>query len=701
MSNPFENAEYKFGGWGFGGAAGDPATSTGYWINKNSLTNRAGSLIAIPCLPGRLVSKDGYKINVNPLTSNKIENVEVGGVVQDVYVDVIYKDSSFYQWEDEKTLPQGTVYACVSVKKDSNADFTQTEITNLYGTAFEYIQDEVLTDDAVYDIDGTITVIQNRKYVQIRALKLQYPDYNDDQLLDKAIGLAKASGKSTVILWDGSDVYFAGSVEHLCYGFGGIDFCGSKIYMPDYDTDFSTDYPPVIIKILPDNYNDISATASDFTKYGTTKSELMNKVFTINSNYTGNADMCLGNRVGFDTVIYYTPTMITMPNGRFYTSALYLVPSSGDVLCYNVHDYPDVTFEISNGIVMTRDSQKMSCLVQCLRSNVHLHNFTLHGSRQNATTYHSRYLFSFERCADIEIDHVFGVNPITTTSGYVLEMASVTNAHIHDCHIGDETKWGVMGCNHLTNGLFERCDLNRWDCHYAQYGYNVIRDCSLSVIVYGAAGYGTFIIEDSTLIAAAVASVSALIEMRSDLIGVFDGNMVVRNCRFLQGAKDVAKIIIWGEGGTGAKPSNSKITGSPKRNRIIENCEIPEGCYAIFRTGMNAQADQIMYENLSYKVKDCVINCTEGIIIPLNTSQTVKTVEIDGCVVSDCYTVKDITCNLKVSNCELVTIKTNITIPKLTANGNVFSGSQSVSNFTAYALAGNIASDMASVNKHS
>lgn len=702
MSNSFSNAEYGFGGWGFGGSPDDPATSTGYYVTRNTLTNRAGSLIAVACLPGKLVAKSGYKINANPLTSNKIENTEVGGVVQDVYVDVIYKDSSFYQWEDEKTLPQGTAYACISIKKDSNENFTQTEITNLYGTAFEYIQDEVLSDGAVYDIDGTITVIQNRKYVQIRALKLQYPNYNDDQLLDKAIGIARASSESTMILWDGTDIHFAGSVEHSCSGFGGIDFCGSRIYMPDYDTDFSTDYPPVIIKVLPDSYRNVSAVASDFTKYGTTKSELMNKIFTINSNYAGNADMCLGGRLGFDTTIYYTPTMMTMSNGRFYTSHLYLVPSSGDVPCYNVHDYPAITFEISNGIVMTKDSQKMSCLVQCLRSNMHLHNFTLYGAKQSVTTLHSRYLFSFERCADIEIDHIFGVNPVPSNNGgYALELASVTNAYIHDCHIGDETRWGVMGCNHLTNGLFERCDLNRWDCHYAQYGYNAIRECNLSIITYGAAGYGSFVIEDTNLIANAAATVSPLIEMRGDLVGVYDGNMIAKDCRFLQGTKDVSKIIIWGEGNTNTKPSSSMVSGSPKRNRIIENCEIPEGCYAIFRTGMYAQADKTMYENLSYKVKDCVINCTEGIIIPLNSNQAVKEVSIEGCTVSDCYAVKDISCNLKVSNCELVTIKANSTIPKLTATGNVFSGSQSVSNFTAYAFSGNIAFDMASVNKHS
>lgn len=701
MSNPFVGAQYSVGGWSFGGSPGDPATSTGYFVHRNSLTNRAGSVSAIACFPGEIIAKTGYKINVNPLSSNTLENTEIGGVVKDVYVDPVYKDTSYYQWEDRKTIPQSASYCCISAKKDDNTDFTQSEIAGMYGTVFEYVQDETLSDGVIYDIDGNIAVTQNRRYVQIRILKLLYPNYDDDQLLDKAISIARLCGDSTIIQWDGTDIHFAGSIKHTCIGFGGIDFGGSRIYMPDYDSNFSEDWPPVIIKVLPNSYSDVQAVASDFTKYGTTKGELQNKVFTINSNYAGNSDMCLGDRIGFDTTIYCSPTMLTMPDGEFYGSHLYLVPESGNVPCYNVHDYPSVTFEISNGEIIARNSNKMSCLVQCNRSNVHLHNFVLYGSRQDVSTYHSRYLFSFERCADVEVDHIFGVNPIHLSSGYVLELSSITNAHIHDCHIGDSTKWGVMGCHHLTNGTFERCDLNRWDCHYAQYGNQLIKDCNLCFVSYGASGYGTFVIDGCTFTAKPSDAEAPLIFSRDDIVGVFDGNMVVQNCRFLQGTNDASKVTIWKDGTTGTKPSNSKITGSPERNRIIENCEFPNGCYAVFRTGLSAQADKPLYENLSYKIKDCAIDCVKGIVIPVASSQTVEAVCIEGCAVSDCYAVKDITCDLKVSNCELVTIKANSTIPKLIATGNVFSGSQSVSNFTAYALAGNIASDMASVNKHS
>ena len=136
--NPFESAEYDFGGWGFGGAAGSQVTSTGYYVNKNTLTNRAGSIIAVPCSTGRLIAKSGYKINANPLASNGMESATISGSTQNVYVHVIYTDVSQYQWETEKTLPAGTKYCCVSIKKDDNTDFSQSELTTLYGTAFEY-----------------------------------------------------------------------------------------------------------------------------------------------------------------------------------------------------------------------------------------------------------------------------------------------------------------------------------------------------------------------------------------------------------------------------------------------------------------------------------------------------------------------------------------------------------------------------------
>ena len=689
-TNPFENYTYSFGGWGM---SANPWDKTSI-VNKTQLATRAGNETPIECASGYLGTTDGYKINAYFLKSlHKNSNNQ--------YDDLLLPNSLYFK----ETLryieiPFGTKYVCITVSKNDNTvEFTSAEVASLYRTAFEYIPSA-----RTYSLDGSIAVGEYSNDVLIKNIREKYPSYNDDQLLDEAIKIAKVktNGRAAKIIWDGRDIYFAGNIQHDCYGFGGIDFNGARIYMPDYDTDLAVDYPPAIINVLPDSYSDIVASASDFTKYNTTNASLQNKIFTINDNYTGNTDMCIGDRVGHDTAIYYSPTMVTMPSGEFYGSNLYLVPESGDVPCYNVHEYPDVTFEISNAIVMTRYSTtNMSCLVQCSRSNVHLHGFTLLNSRPDVSTYHSRYLFSFKRCTDIEIDHVCGINPIHSSAGYVFALSSVTNLHVHDCRIGDMTKWGAFGGNHITNSTFERCDSFRWDCHYAQYGCHIIKDCNLNCIAYGGAGYGMIIIEKCTFTMRPVNS-SAPIMMRGDTVAVFDGDIIVRDCIFEQGTATLSNFGIWTDGTINQKPENSKITGAPKRQRILDNCEIPEGILRVFRIGTSVQADRSMYSNLTYKIKDCTISCSEGVFVAPGANQTIKEVILEGCTIGNCLTTKNIVgCNIRASNCDLVTIDSDVTLPKLIANGNTFSGTQSVSNFTDYALSGNIAADMASVNKHS
>lgn len=692
-SNPFSTQTYDFGGWGLPGY--NPWNKTAR-TTRNQLTTRAGNTTPTECSSGYLKTRAGYKINAYCLKSlhqNQSDEYDDFLLPNKLYVD---------EYLEYIEIPFGTKYVCLSVSKtDNTQEFTSSEISALYGTAFEYIPSA-----RTYSLDGNIAVGEYSNDVFIKNLREKYPSYNDDQLLDEAIKRAKVktNGRAAKIIWDGRDIYFAGNIQHDCYGFGGIDFNGARIYMPDYDTDFDVDYPPVIIRVLPDSYTDIVANASDFSKYATTNAALQNKVFTINDNYTGNSDMSLGDRIGFDTQIHYTPTMITMPSGEFYGSNLYLVPESGDVPCYNVHDYPDVTFEISNAIVLTRyNSTKMSCLVQCSRSNVHLNGFTLFNSRPDVETYHSRYMFSFRHCADIEIDHIYGVNPIHMSSGYVIELSSITNAHVHDCRLGDITKWGAFGCHHITNTVFERCDSFRWDCHYAQYGYNIIRECNLNCVAYGGAGYGIIAIEKCTFTIQPI-NISTSIGMRGDTVAVFDGDIIVRDCNFEPGetVTDLSGWTIWRDGTTTAKPSGSKITGTPVRNRILENCKLPVGVIRIFRIGTSVQNDKQMYSGLTCKIKGCNISCSEGVFVAPGAGQPIKEVILEECTIGNCLITKNIVeCNIRVTNCNLVSIDSDVTIPRLIAIGNVFSGTQSVSNFTAYALSGNIASDMESVNKHS
>ena len=546
---------------------------------------------------------------------------------------------------------------------------------------------------AVYNTSGK-RIADSAIDVMIKDIKAEHPLYNDDQLLDVAIAEARLNGKASKIIWDGENVVFNGST-HRCYGFGGIDFNGSVITMPDYDNG-------TILEIVPDNTEDITVPASSILKNRTTNNGLKRKVFTINTVSDGNADMSLGYRYGnsSEITVYSVPIIKTSSDGYYETGELYLTPVNGNVVCYNVHDYPSVTFDVCNGTVISASTANMSTLVYCTRSNVHIHNFTLTGI-SGITEFHWG-IFNCMNCVNVEVDHISGTNPVqrANTSGYFLALTSVGFYHVHDILVGDSLSWGVVGSRFLTNGVFERCYLNRWDCHFAQFGSNAIRNCVLNTICYGL-GNGQLVADGCTIIQNDTSeNVLDMVLLRPDCPGVYDGDIEIQNCVFISRLQPANKLNMWAEGCIYTKPANSKVSGSPKRNRIVKNCQFPSGCYSIIKTGATANEDMAMFENLSYKIIDCTIDCTNAIFISINQGQSIDNVQIVRCAVNG-NTVKSAVCNLIISNSNVSAITADQTIPNLVATGCVFSGSQSVSNFSKYALAGNIALDMASVNKHS
>ena len=715
MSNTFANAEYRFGGWGAGTSQ---LTSTGNYVDSNTLETRGGTVSPVSCDAGRIVAKPGYKVSVYFLTSQNTESITVSGSTKIVYVDVITSDPDYKKWDNVKIAPAGTKYACISVKKDSGAAFTQSEINNLYGAAFVFISNEKLAR-AVYSAGGDMVVNQSNRYVQIDALKKQHPNYTDDQLLEEAILIARACGGATKILWDGSNIYFAGSVTHVCYGFGGIDFNGSKIVMPNYNV-YS------ILLVVPDDATEVTAQYSEITKDKITNASLLDKIFTLNDNYSGNADMCLGNRIGYEDDIYYTPTIKTSVDGFIETGELYLTPASDTVTCYNVHSYPAVTFELCNGVIVTNAGEHLSLIVQCLRSNTHFHNFTLRN--RSTAAERRRGIAEFKYCYGIEVDHISGVNPIqkSISGGYVLALYSVSNLYVHDVSLGDSVSWGVVGGNHLTNSVYERCYMNRWDCHYAQYGTHIIRDCKLNEVAYGKAGYGFLMVENTILsLAKATNGNTQLVNGRSDLVGVYNGDIVFKHCIFDNGEQPAAQTRIMMEYAGVAKPSNSKITGSPEKRRIFKDCIYPAGLKSIFLVGSTIAADMALMENLSYEIDGGYIESVSDVIAEVSTgAQPIDSIKIKNCKFGvDVYITKAMTktkvvidgCDFETNTAKVTSNDNSIIVSdtvmknivsdqaseKLIMTGCNLSGVQSVSNFTAYALAGNIASDMASVNKHS
>lgn len=473
---------------------------------------------------------------------------------------------------------------------------------------------------AIYDVNGNL-ISASADAVYIAAIKADHPSYTDDELLAAAITAAKSIGPTATIIWDGTDIHFSGTVTHVCKQFCGIDFNGSTVYMPNYDGG-------TVISIEPDSAEDITVAASAILGTYTTSDGLKGKVFQLNNNTEGNAGMCLGYRMpksDFDNqVMYYSPIVKSTPDGYYTTGELFLTPTSGNVSCYNVHDFPAVTFEIKNANVVSYASSNMSLFIFCKRSNTHIHDISCSG-RSTVNTFHYG-VFRVDSCSDVEIDHIYGVNPVqkSLTSGYVFSLNRVSFAYVHDISIGDSTGWGAIGCGNLTNTVFERCYSDRWDCHYDQCGYNIIRDCTFNHIQYGV-GNGSLVFENCTILLNS--NVSWFAELRGDVVGVFDGDIIFRNCDFLPGAQTVSNLGILKDSASYAKQSNSSVSGAPKKRRYISRCRVPDGLKYVFQTGSATTADQPMFANLVYGIEDTIIGSGTTELHPLG-SQTAASVSV-------------------------------------------------------------------------
>lgn len=560
--------------------------------------------------------------------------------------------------------------------------------------------------------------------VDVSSIKSLYPAYNDDQILDAAIAEAVKIGKTAVIIWDGKDIHFSGETIHECKGFGGINFGGSKIYMPDHDHPYSNEYADSIIRIVPDEAENLTVPYTDIADTYTSNANLMGKSFTIGKAISGNADMCLGNRTPVEsfpnTVIYSAPTVLTATDGIYETGPLYLSPKSGTVNIYNAHTVPDITFYISNATIITNSGENMSNFIWCERSNVRISNIVLTGTSQTRAFHPG--VISFWNCCNVEIDHITGDNPIrkALTSGYAFGLYSVSYAYIHDVKIGNVSSWGAMGSRYLTNTVTERCFLNRWDCHFAQFGYNLIKDSVLNLIAHGI-GSGDISISNCTIIQEDGAN--TLILLRQDCPGVFDGNISVKNCEFVKTSGDSVPLTIWSDGCIYEKQTNSKAPGGAKHTRKIEGCTVPD-CTNIIKAGHTFSSGLNDYENIVYIFANQNLPRVDSAITAYNQNQAVKSVNVEYCTTeSGIYVTKAFPkVPIRIANCDfsgqtikidkndntIIVIGSNINSLSvdtasndLIMTGNVITEQQTVDKFTRYSLSGNLGVDMGTVNKWS
>jgi hypothetical protein len=105
--------------------------------------------------------------------------------------------------------------------------------------------------------------------------------------------------------------------------------------------------------------------------------------------------------------------------------------------------------------------------------------------------------------------------------------------------INDRSRWGVIGSNFMKNILLEDCVLSRMDVHQGVSGSYVIRRCTLGYAGLNAVGRGRLVVEDSTLHG------GHLITFRSDYGSPWDGEVLIRNCRWVPNAGAPARPVLF------------------------------------------------------------------------------------------------------------------------------------------------------------
>lgn len=104
------------------------------------------------------------------------------------------------------------------------------------------------------------------------------------------------------------------------------------------------------------------------------------------------------------------------------------------------------------------------------------------------------------------------------------KMVGVTMDNIFDTKL-----WGVIGTNFCKNIVLEDCTLSRMDTHQGVSGEYTLRRCTLGHAGFNAIGRGTLTLEDSTL------SGRSMISFRGDYGSTWEGDVIIRNCRWIPG----------------------------------------------------------------------------------------------------------------------------------------------------------------------
>jgi hypothetical protein len=108
--------------------------------------------------------------------------------------------------------------------------------------------------------------------------------------------------------------------------------------------------------------------------------------------------------------------------------------------------------------------------------------------------------------------------------------------------IHDRTRWGIIGTNFMKNILLEDCELSRMDVHQGVSGEVIVRRTTLGHAGFNMIGRGRLIVEDSTLHG------GSLINFRSDYGSTWEGDVFIRNCRWVTRSRNAVMFNVNNDG---------------------------------------------------------------------------------------------------------------------------------------------------------
>jgi hypothetical protein len=175
------------------------------------------------------------------------------------------------------------------------------------------------------------------------------------------------------------------------------------------------------------------------------------------------------------------------------------------------------------------------------RSNTVIEGLTHYVTGETSVGHPYSGFINVRECADVTLKNCFASGHKTYSTigsagkpvnmgSYDYSMSNVVNLRMLGCrmnHILDRTRWGVIGSNFCKNILLEDCELSRMDVHQGVSGTYTIRRCKLGYMGLNAIGRGLLTVEDSTLYG------RNLINFRSDYGSTWEGDLVIRNCRWI------------------------------------------------------------------------------------------------------------------------------------------------------------------------